>query len=56
MRLRKSKLDSIKKDLHNQWIIISRLPFLVLFASSLIGGMALIVWIVTHLVNCILGV
>ena len=56
MTYRERKLYNIKRELYDIWLIVSRIPILVLFASSIISGMALILWIIAHLVNCILGV
>ena len=56
MAYRETRVQKIKRDLSDMWLIISRMPILVLFASSLIGGMAFIIWVIAHLVNFILGV
>ena len=44
MKRRNKRLDNIKIDLYRQWTMFTRAPLLVLFASSLIGGMA-ITWL-----------
>ena len=56
MTYKERKLYKIKRELYDIWLIVSRIPILVLFASSVIGSMALILWVIAHLVNCILGV
>ena len=55
MKRRNKRLESIKHDLYNQWTIFKRAPLIVLFASSIIGGMALITWIVGSIIKLILG-
>ena len=56
MARRNSKLDSIKRDLYNQWIILSRMPLLVLYISGIVGAMAIITYIISTIVMCILGI
>jgi len=56
MAYRETRLQKAKRDLYDMWLIMSRIPILILFASSVIGGIAFIIWIIAHLVNCILGV
>ena len=55
MRNRNKRIDTIKQDLYNQWIMFKRAPLLVLFASSIVGGMALIVWILANIIRLIQG-
>ena len=49
--MRNKRLEIIKQDLYNQWLILKRLPIIVLFTSSLIGGMVLIVWVLAILLE-----
>ena len=54
MKRRNKRLESVKKSLNTQWIMFKRAPLLVLFISSLVGGMTLIVWILGNIIRLIL--
>ena len=54
MSYRERRLDRIKSNLYDMWIILTRMPLLVLFASSLIGGMAFIMWITGNIIRIII--
>ena len=53
--IRDSLIETIKRDLYNHWTVLKRGPLLVLFASSLVGGMVLIVWVLSSIIRLILG-
>ena len=55
LRSRRERLDRIKKDLYNYWVILVRMPLLLLYASMLLGSMSIIVYVVGIAVACILG-
>ena len=55
LRSRRERLDRIKKDLYNYWIILVRMPLLLLYTSMLLGSMSIIVYVVGIAVACILG-
>ena len=46
-RRRKRRLESIKRDMLNMWTIFKRLPMLVLYFSCMIGGIAIIGYILS---------
>ncbi len=54
MTYRERKLYNIKRELYDIWLIVSRIPILVLFASSLVGGMIFIVYILGNIIRIII--
>ena len=52
---KRDRLENIKRDLSRQWTMFTSAPLLVLFASSLVGGMVLIVWVLSSIIRLILG-
>ena len=52
---KRDRLENIKRDLSRQWTMFTRAPLLLLFASSLIGGMAIIGYIVGSIIILIIG-
>ena len=55
MKRRNKRLDNIKIDLYRQWTMFTRAPLLVLFASSLIGGMAITGYILGRIIIFFIG-
>ena len=55
LRSRRERLDRIKKDLYNYWVILVRMPLLLLYTSMLLGSMSIIVYVVGIAVAFILG-
>mgnify|MGYP004458879225 CR=1 FL=1 len=45
-RSRKERLETLKRDMLNMWIIFKRMPLLVFYFACIIGAMAITVYII----------
>ena len=53
--MRNKRLEIIKQDLYNQWIIFKRMPLLVVYISGVLGAIVLIILIVSSIIKLLLG-
>ena len=55
MKSRNKRLERLKVDLYNQWIIFRRMPLLVIYMSAILAGITITGYLLSNIIIFILG-
>ena len=55
MKSRNKRIERLKVDLYNQWIIFRRMPLLVIYMSAILAGITITGYLVSNIIIFKLG-